>query len=283
MRSKIQHLTGSLRARPLGRPWFWLALAAVAVAVAVGGLLWERRDATSARIRESGVWRVGMDPSFPPFESIDPATGRPVGLDVDLVNAIAARWGVRAEIIGVGFDELVDAVAARRVDSAVSALPVFDWRTQEVSFSTPYIQAGIVLAVPRGSAIRKPEDLAGTRVAAEWGSEGDAQARELQKRLGGKMELVLRESADAAIAAVARGEADAAVTDAISLALFNKNGGDLVAADAPLRSDPYVVVVPAGAPQLLADLNRTLEGLESDGTLAAFRAKWLGPGVADSR
>jgi polar amino acid transport system substrate-binding protein len=255
----------------------------VAVAFAAGVLLWGRRDATSARIRESGVWRVAMDPSFPPFESIDPSTGQPVGLDVDLVNAIAARWGVRAQIVSLGFDELVDAVAARRVDSAVSALPVFDWRTREVGFSSPYIDAGIVLAVPRGSPVRGPEDVAGGRVAAEWGSEGDAQARELQRRLEGKLELVLRESADAAMEAAAGGEADAAVTDAISLALFNRGGGDLVAVGEPLRSDPYVVVVPAGSPLLLADVNRVLAAMESDGTLAALRAKWLGPVSGDVR
>ena len=265
------------RSRLWRRPWFWLALGLVLAALVAGVLLWLRRDATSARIRESGVWRVGMDPSFPPFESIDPSTGRPVGLDVDLIDSIAGRWGVRAEIVSLGFDELVDAVAARRVDSAVSALPVFEWRTQEVSFSAPYIEAGVVLAVPRGSTIGSPEDLAGRRVAAEWGSEGDAQVRELQRRLEGRLELVLRESADAAMEAVAGSQADAAVTDAVSLALFNRDGGDLVAVGQPLRSDPYVVVVPKGAPLLLADLNQALAAMEADGTLTALRAKWLGP------
>lgn len=278
MRSNAKRLTTSLRsARLFRRPWFWFAVGLVLAVLAAGALLWLRRDATSARIRESGVWRVGMDPSFPPFESIDPSTGRPVGLDVDLVNAIAGRWGVRAEIVSLGFDELVDAVAARRVDSAASALPVFEWRTQEVSFSAPYIEAGVVLAVPRGSPIEGPEDLAGRRVAAEWGSEGDAQVRELQRRLEGKLELVLRESADAAMEAAARGEADAVVIDAVSLALFNRGEGDLVAVGQPLRSDPYVVVVPKGAPLLLADLNQALAAMEADGTLAALRAKWLGP------
>jgi ABC-type amino acid transport substrate-binding protein len=268
-----------LRTRLLRQPLLWVALVLIVAIMVAAAVVWGRRDATAARVRTSGVWRVGMDPSFPPFESVDPATGRPVGLDVDLVNAIAGRWGVRAEIVGVGFDELVDAVAARRVDSAASALPVFEWRTQEVSFSEPYVQAGIVLAAPRGSAIRGPDELAGNSVAAEWGSEGDAQARELQKRLEGRLQLVLRESADAAMEAVARGEADAVVTDAISLALFNKHGGALVAVGAPLRSDPYVIVAPARSPLLLADLNRALGDLERDGTLPALRAKWLGSSV----
>jgi polar amino acid transport system substrate-binding protein len=278
MRSEAQRLTKSLRsARVFRRAWFWLVLGLVVAGVVAGAFSWARRDATSARIRESGVWRVGMDPSFPPFESIDPSTGTAVGLDVDLVNAIAARWGVRAEIVSLGFDELVDAVAAQRIDSAVSALPVFDWRTQEVSFSSPYIHAGIMLAVPRGSSVGGPDDLAGKRVAAEWGSEGDAQARELQRRLEGNLELVLRESADAAMGAAARGEAEAVVTDAISLALFDRSGGDLLAVGQPLRDDPYVVVVPKGAPLLLDNVNRALADMDADGSLVSLRAKWLGP------
>lgn len=265
--------------RPLRQPRFW-ALAAMVLVLAVSGfVMLGRRDVTAARIRQSGVWRVGMDPSFPPFESLDPATGQPVGLDVDLVNAIAGRWDVRAEIVGVGFDELVDAVAAHRVDSAVSALPVFDWRTKEVSFSSPYVEAGVVLAVRPESPLRAPDDLAGKRVAAEWGSQGDAQARELQKRLGGGLELVLRDSPDAALMAVEQGEADAAIADAISLALFNRDGGNLVTVGAPLVSDPYVVVVPAGARLLLGDVNKALEAMSADGTLATLRRRWLGPGA----
>jgi polar amino acid transport system substrate-binding protein len=265
--------------RPFRRTWFW-ALAAMVLVLAIAAfVVLGRRDVTAARIRQSGVWRVAMDPSFPPFESLDPATGQPVGLDVDLVNAIAGRWGVRAEIVGVGFDELVDAVAARRVDSAVSALPVFDWRTKEVSFSSPYVEAGVVLAVRPGSPIRAPDDLAGRRAAAEWGSQGDAQARELQKRLDGRLELILRESPNVALMAVERGEADAAIADAISLALFNRDGGNLVAVGAPLVSDPYVVVVPAGARMLLGDVNKALEAMSADGTLAALRRRWLGPGA----
>jgi len=235
------------------------------------------RDPTWAHIQESGVWRVGMDPSFPPFENLDTTTNHPVGLDVDLANAIAARWGVRAEFVGVGFDELVDAAAAHRVDSAISGLPVFEERAKEVSFSTPYVEAGVMLAVPAGSAIAGPGDLAGKRLAAEWGSSGDAQARVLQRDLGGNIQLVLRETSDAALSAVLAGAADAAAVDAVSLALFDQGEARLVAVGAPLVSDPYVIVVPVNAPKLLGAINEALAALEADGTLARLRQKWLSP------
>jgi polar amino acid transport system substrate-binding protein len=234
------------------------------------------RDATWARIQEAGVWRVGMDPSFPPFEDLDPTTKRPVGFDVDLATAIAARWGVRAEIVGVGFDQLIDAVAAHRVDSALSALPIIPYRAKEVSFSAPYFEAGVVLVVPLGSTISKPADLAGRRVAAEWGSEGDAQARILQRQLGGNLTLVLRPSPDAALATVLNGEADAVVTDAVSLALFVRNGPRLIVVGEPLRRDPYVIVTPVDAPRLRKAVDEALAALAADGTLAALKERWLG-------
>ncbi len=232
------------------------------------------RDAVWARIQETGVWRVGMDPSFPPFENLDVATQQPVGLDVDLARAIAARWGARVEFVGVGFDQLIDAVYAHKVDSALSAMPIFAERSQEVAFSEPYIEAGIVLAVPPGSPVRGPDDLAGRRVAAEWGSAGDAQARILQRGLPDGFSLVLRDTVTAALDAVAAGEADVALADAISLAL---HGGGLEPV-AVVDSDPYVIVLPRNAPDLRRAVNEALAALAADGTLAAIEARWLKPG-----
>ena len=234
------------------------------------------RDPVWSRIQERGVWRVGMDPSFPPFEFLD-ATGRPVGLDVDLAEAIAGTWGVRVEIVGVGFDELMDAVHLHRVDSALSALPVVPHRTRDVSFSDPYVEAGLVLVVPETGGLQGIEDLRGRRVAVEWGSNGDVEARALGRQWDGALELVLRDSVSAALDALLAGEADAALVDAISVALHSRRE-QLRIVGPPVVSDPYVVVVPADAPQLLQAVNRALEQLRSTGALAEIQGRWLKPG-----
>lgn len=258
----------------------WIGLAVVAVLAAALLLRFEisGRDAAWARIQQTGVWRVGMDPSFPPFENLDAVTGRPAGFDVDLAEAIAAAWGVRVEIVSIGFDQLVDAVEAKRVDSALSALPVFEERARDVSFSRPYFEAGLVLAAPPAALIRLPDDLAGQRVAAEWGSAGDAEARALNRRLAGGVTLVLRDSVDQALDAVLAGDAEAALVDAVDLALYDRGRGRLAAVGKPVQSDPYVIVAPVDAPKLLAALNETLAQLDANGTLAQIQARWLRPG-----
>ncbi len=254
-----------------------LAVAAVGLSIA---LLWRAvagsKDVLWERIQSTGVWRVGLDPSFPPFEQPDAVTGQPIGFDVELAQAIAARWGVQVEIVGVGFDQLIDAVGAKRVDSAVSALPVMPERTRDVAFSSPYVDAGLVVAAPAGSVIESASDLGGKRVAAEWGSSGDAALRALARESEQEVTLVLRQSVDEALAAVIAGDADAAVVDAVSLALFDPDGVQIRPVGEMLESDPYVIVLPVDAPKLQGAINEALAAIAADGTLDALKSKWFG-------
>ena len=158
---------------------------------------------------------MAMDASFPPFEDLNEA-GQPVGFDVDLAQAIAARWGVQVQIEGIGFDGLVDAVQASRVDTAISALPYQPQLTQDVAFSQPYFEAGLVLVASAGNeTVQTVDDLAGRRLAVEWGSEGDVQARALRRRYP-DLQILPNETAQDALQAVADGSADAALVDRIS-------------------------------------------------------------------
>lgn len=252
-----------------------VALASLALVILLGRGLLGPRDRIWAHIQQTGVWRVAMDPSFPPFENLD-AEGRIAGLDPDLAAAIAADWGVRLEIVSLGFDELMDAVAAEQVDTALSALPVVPHRTEELRFSESYVDAGIVLAAPLDGPVRSRTDLAGRRLAAEWGSAGDAEARGLQEQLGGAVTLELRDTMTAALDAVLNGEADAAAVDAITLALYPQRDRLRIAGEY-LTREPYVAVVPAHAPDLLDAIDASLRRLESNGTLDGIRGRWLRP------
>ncbi len=228
-------------------------------------------DPVWGRVQRTGVWRVGMDPSFPPFEMTNEA-GEVVGFDVDLARALAEHWGVRVKIVGVGFDGLIDAVKANRVDAAVSAIPYDPLLTRDVRFSDPYFDAGWRVVVPKGSALQALADLAGARVAVEWGSEGDVWARRLQRRYEG-MTLVLKPSLEEAIAALAAGEADAAVVDGVTYALHRQAWRQVGKA---LSHDPYVIVMPIEAFQLQKEVNKALKALQQEGVMDALEKRWMG-------
>ncbi|MGC8839527.1 MAG: ABC transporter substrate-binding protein, partial [Anaerolineae bacterium] len=167
-------------------------------------------DRSLERIFAQGVMRVGMDPSFPPFENVHGETGAIEGFDVDLAWALGKELGdVRPEFISIGFDALYDALWARRVDLLISALPVDPLLTEDVAYSRPYFNAGLrVLVRADLPEVRAVEDLAGRRLGVEWGSEGDLKGRELRQQLPG-LGLVPYVSAEEAFAALVRGEVDA--------------------------------------------------------------------------
>ncbi|MGC8826932.1 MAG: substrate-binding periplasmic protein [Anaerolineae bacterium] len=214
----------SRKVRDAARHRWWIAGAVLALVVLIL-LLWAvlaqggplSRDRTWERIHAEGVLRVGLDASFPPFEMIDPETSEIYGFDVDLAGALAAELGVRAEFLNIGFDSLYDQLLAGRFDAVISALPVdYTW-TEDVRYSEPYFQAGLVLVTTRAlaSTIQRPEDLVGRRAAVEWGSEGDAFIRQLEREQG-QVEVLAVGSPAEALGTVRAGEADACLVDAVS-------------------------------------------------------------------
>ena len=253
-------------------------LALLGVGILAGLLLLGRdllgsEDLTWQAMQRRGSWRVGMDPSFPPFEMLD-GTGQPVGLDVDLARAMAQEWGLELEIVSLGFDGLVDALLAGKIDSVVSALPYDPRLTQDIAYSPPYFEAGVRLVVPQGSPIQDVQGLAGMRVAVEWGSAGDAVGRRL-RREEPSIQLILRPSPEEAVAALLAGDADALLIDGVTLGLAQARGAAIQAVGPPLESDPYVIALPLDAPVLQERVRAALVSLRESGALARLEARWF--------
>jgi len=233
-----------------------------------------RRDQTWQTMQRTGVWRVGMDPSFPPFEWLD-TNGQPTGYDVALATQIAADWGLRLEIVPIGFDSLVDAVQTGRIDSVVSALPLDERLTQNIAYSDPYFDGGIFLAVREGTVLTSTDALTNQRIAVEWGSMADMVGRRLQKTTP-PLQLVPFETANAAVAALVAGqEVDALLVDNVTLRISQVAGAPVVTVGGVLESNPYVIAMGRHAFELQQMVQTTLSKLQQNGTLGKLEAEWL--------
>ena len=231
------------------------------------------------RIREAGVLRVGIDPTFPPF-ALDEA-GVLTGIDVDLARALATEMGLEAQFTYFGYDGLYDALLTEQVDVLLSALVIAPERTEDVAYSTPYFDAGLVLVIPEGeTAINGMADLAGRTLAVELGAQAHVTALEWQNRLG-DMTIQTFTSVDEALSAVQAGEADAALVDYVGGRLFLRDaatgGRPLTYLPQPVVPEPYAVVVRIADQQLLTEIDTALERLEQQGTPAAIINLHLGP------
>ena len=250
-----------------------VGLLIVVMLVAVGLLTWlgEQRppDRYLNAILERGSLRVGLDPTYPPFESL--IDGQYVGYDVDLARAVAADLGVQLEIKPLALDTQYDALASGQVDMLISALPFIYERQKEVRYSQPYYQAGQMLVVRSGdTAIKTTADLQGKSVGVELGSNADTEARRLARTTIPTMQVrPSYHSAFDALDALTHGELDAAIVDNTSLQEYlAAHPGTLSAVLPPLTDEPFVAAMPVQAGGLASRVDAVIERLRSSGELA---------------
>lgn len=244
-----------------------------------GMMLWQigcsTADDSWERVQTAGVLRVGLDPTYPPFEVDD--GGNLVGLDVDLAKALAADLGLDVQFVYFGYDGLYDALGTEQVDVLISALVIIPERTRDFSYSEPYFNAGEILIVPADNeTITSMADLGGQTLAVELGSLGHVEATEWAKRVT-DLEILTFATAVEAMTAVQQDEAHAALTDAISGRLFLRDHDGLKRLPQSVTVEPFALVVRSEDRQLLTMLNQSLATLQQSGQLDQIEAQWLDP------
>jgi ABC-type amino acid transport substrate-binding protein len=245
----------------------------IGLSLALGTL--QKKDTAWEHVQESNTLRVGMDASYPPFETIDEGSGQPVGFDVDLANEIGRRLGVRVTFTNIAYDGLYDSLVTGNVDVLISAMADLPQFQGKAAFSLPYFNAGEMLVVRQGSPFHTMDDLANHTVAVEYGSGGDVEARKWQRRINA-LQIKRYPDPETALKAVSSGEADAAIVDGIAAELGVGQGNDL-AAGPHLVDTLFATAVASGNDVLLGKLDEIIQALAADGTLARLTDKWFGP------
>jgi polar amino acid transport system substrate-binding protein len=239
-------------------------------------------DDSWTRIQQSGVLRVGLDPTYPPFEMAD---GIPLeGFDVDLARAVAADLGLTAEFTHFGYDGLYDALHTEQVDVLISGLVVFPERTRDFAYSESYFNAGQMLIAPEAAnrdvpALTTIQSLNNHTLAVELGAEGHVLATTWERQLP-ELTIMPYNSPDEALTAVVSGEADAVLIDSISGRLFLKNraANELTTnfSLTAITEEPFAFVTRIEDRELLEMLNESLRRLKENGTLQTIDQRWLG-------
>jgi polar amino acid transport system substrate-binding protein len=226
---------------------------------------------TWQRLQQTGTLRIGLDPTYPPFENAD--SGELVGIDVDLARMISADLALSPQFVYIGYDGLYDALLTQRVDLLISALVIDESRSADFAFSDPYFNAGQLLLTPIDSPIQQLSDLANRSVAVELGAMGHVAAIEQQKRVD-NLQIIPLQSPDEVIAAVENGSADAAIIDNITAQLAHSPR--LKIADPAVTVEPFVIVVRVEDKILRNQINDSLEKLEESGELQRLLERGFG-------
>ncbi len=234
-------------------------------------------DVSNAKLIHDGQLLVGTDAPYPPFEIGTPEQGNFGGFDKDLMDAIAAKLGLKATYQNSDFDTIFRDLASGQFDIVAAAATITPAREKVVDFSRPYYEAQQALVVPEGSDITSTDQLSGKIVGAQQGTTGQDYAKNQtdagEVRGFGK-------GADA-IAAVATGQVDAAIVDQPFAADAVKKQGGIQIAQEISTDEVYGFPVAPGNP--LGDaVNQALGQLIDDGTLDDLYQKYFSTNPPDS-
>lgn len=127
---------------------------------------------------------IYSDNSFAPFEFLDSETNTYVGVDMDILAAVAKDQNFSYEVKNEGFDASMGAVQSGQADGMIAGMTINDERKQTFDFSDGYFEDGQIMVVAKDSTIASESELAGNVVAAKIGTMGTEYAESIKETVG---------------------------------------------------------------------------------------------------
>lgn len=223
------------------------------------------------------VYKVAMEPTFPPFDTTNPDTQELDGFDFDMMNAIAKDQGFELEWVNMGFDGLIPALQSGNIDIIASGMNASPERREVVDFSTTYYDSGLVIAIKAGNtAIKSIDDLTpAMKAGGQIGTTGADLANQLFDE-GKIKEAKIYNGVDTAVMDLQNGTIDALINDLpVTKAYMAAKPGTIEIVGDVLNAESYGYAVKKGNTELLDKINTGMQNMKDNGTFDELYAKWL--------
>ncbi|MBS1187621.1 MAG: amino acid transporter rane protein, family / amino acid transporter substrate-binding [Burkholderiaceae bacterium] len=241
-----------------------------------------------AVLTEGKPIKVGVSATREPLSFVD-RNGKVTGLDGELARLIGAKLQRPVEFHDMKFMALIPALQSGKVDLIISGMNATAERKKSVNFSQAYFANAQVMIVKKpsgeqakadGAASKDPasgneleilQQTAGKKIAVMTGSTGEMTATAKFP----KADLKRFDDAADTVVAVKTGQADAAVISYSSKPLILRAHPEMRVLPDRLLEEQIAMAVKKGNGALLNDINRIIDELKADGTLAAMEKRWM--------
>ena len=231
------------------------------------------------KIKTAGKIVVGTDATYAPNEFLDTDGKTVVGMDVDIFNAIAAKFGVKVEYVPATFDSIILGVSSSKYDIGLSSFTINDDRKKQVNMVS-YFNAGTQWVTQKGNPKKvDPDNACGLNIGVQKGTVqvDDITARSKKCTDAGKPAITQIVDGDQGkvTTAVIGGKADAMAADSpVGLYAVKQTGGQLEALGQIYDAAPYGIVVPKDQAAFAGAVADALKAILTDGTYKAALTKW---------
>ena len=216
---------------------------------------------------------VGMDLSYPPFETIGP-DGRPAGISVDLASALAESLHRPFRIENIPFTGLIPSLLTGKIDLILSSMTDSPERRNSISFSDPYLTIGIAALAGKNAGLALSDDLdqASRKIAVRQGTTAQAWASDHLRNA----KVIVLDKESSAVLEVIQGKADAFLYDQMSVwKNHEEHPIETVALLAPLQTESWAVGLRSGDTALRDEVNGFLKRFRASGGFGKLGDKYL--------
>lgn len=232
-------------------------------------------DSTGADNASSDkTYVIATDTVFAPFEFSD-ENNNFVGIDVDILAAIAEDQGFKYELNSLGFDAAVASLESGQSDAVIAGMSITPEREKKYDFSDAYFDSYVAIAAAEDSDIQGLDDLKGQTVAAKTGTQGADCAESLKDQYGFNIQYF--DESSLMYQDVITGNSVACFEDqpVMAYGISQGNGLKIVAEEKDNFSTPYGFAVLKGQnAELLEMFNAGLADIKANGTYDEIIAKY---------
>ncbi|MEU2258037.1 ABC transporter substrate-binding protein [Nocardia xishanensis] len=233
-------------------------------------------DQLPDKVKQAGKLVIGVNVPYQPNEYKD-ASGKIVGFDVDVMDAVASVLGIRAEYVESAFEKIIPAIQAGTYDVGMSSITDSKEREQQVDFTT-YFNAGIQWAQQTGKPV-DPNNACGKKVAVQATTvehTDEVPAKSAKCVAEGKPAIDIKpfDEQSAATNALVLGQVDAMSADSpVTAYAIKQSSGKIETAGPVFDSAPYGWAVPKGSP-LAKVLQAAVNHLIQNGQYKQITENW---------
>ena len=228
------------------------------------------------QVLQRGTVRVCSTGDYRPFTYRD-AAGNWSGLDIDMANDMAARLGVRLEVVPTTWANLVGDLDTK-CDVAMGGISITLKRAKQALYSAPYLRDGKAAIVRCADASKFQTlgdvDRPGVRVVVNpGGTNADFDRERLHEA-----QIVTYPDNNTIFGQLASHAADVMITDASEIRWEARQDPQLCgqSLDRPFTFEQKAYLVPRSASDLQEWIDQWLNIAQHDGTYAALSQKYLG-------
>ena len=227
-------------------------------------------EAVEAATAEGGrEFIVGFDAEYPPYGYLDMATNDYTGFDLELAQELCNRRGWTLVKKPINWDNKDAEIDGGSIDCIWNGM-TYTGREELYTWSDPYVNNSIVMAVLADSDIQSLADLAGKVVITQTESSAQTalESEELAELRASFADLQLNPSYNTCFQDMQAGAVDAIAVD-IGVAQYQmKNNPDKFRIlDEEVSKEQYAIAFKLGNEELRDQVQETYDEMLADGTV----------------